>query len=155
MLRPRTYCTPGTPRSAVTIGYVIWSSTISGLRPIHSVETITWVSERSGIASTGVFRNARTPKAAATRTATMVSARFRAHHAMRRSIIAPLPFLRRRLEPALRGDQEIPRGHDDLAGFDAGDYLVKVAGLRSQRDGARREPAVPEIYEHNALVADV
>ena len=41
----------GTPCSAVTRGKVTWSSTICGERPIHSVKTMTWFSERSGIAS--------------------------------------------------------------------------------------------------------
>src|SRR5882762_6274725 len=129
MLSPRTYCTPGTPRRAVTMGYVTWSSTMSGLRPIHSVEMITWVSDRSGIASSGVSQRARTPNPAATMIAARVSTRFRAHHAMRRSIIASLPFLRRRLELALRRYEEIARGHHGLS--------------------------VPEIHEHDALVADV
>src|SRR5258706_5475425 len=155
MLSPRTYCTPGTPRSAVTMGYVTWSSTMSGLRPIHSVETITWVSERSGMASSVVFGKARMPKPAATRIAARVRTRFRAHQAMRRSIIALLPFLRRGFEPALGRDQEIPRGHDDLSGLEARDHLVVVARLRSKGHGARSESAVPQVHEHHTPVADV
>src|SRR5882762_6287689 len=155
MLSPRTYCTPGTPRRAVTMGYVTWSSTMSGLRPIHSVEMITWVSDRSGIASSGVSQRARTPNPAATMIAARVSTRFRAHHAMRRSIIASLPFLRRRLELALRRYEEIARGHHDLSGLEPAQHFVVVPGLGAQGDGARREPSVPEIHEHDALVADV
>src|SRR5690349_8604565 len=121
---------------------------MSGLRPIHSVETITWVSERSGIASSGTFRKARKPRAAATSTTDTVRARFRAHQAMRPSITASLPFLRRRLEPALRRDQEVPRRDHDLARREPRDHLDIVPGLRAEGDLARREPAVPEIHEH-------
>ena len=38
-----------------------WSSISWGLRPIQSVKTITWFSDRSGIASTGIVSMARTP----------------------------------------------------------------------------------------------
>ena len=41
---------------------MIWSSISLGLRPIQSVKTITWFSERSGIASTGVLMTAWTPQ---------------------------------------------------------------------------------------------
>jgi len=34
---------------------VIWSSISRGLRPIQSVNTIAWFSDRSGMASTGVL----------------------------------------------------------------------------------------------------
>src|SRR5690349_21637081 len=155
MLSPRTYRTPGAPRSAVTMGYVTWSSTMSALRPIHSVEMITWVSESSGIASSGVLRKALRPKPAATRMAATVSARFRAHLPMRRSIIAPSPLRPVRLEPALGRDQEVPRGHDGLAGGEARDDFVLVARLRPQGHGARSEPPVSQIHEYDALVADV
>src|SRR5258707_207597 len=128
---------------------------MSGLRPIHSVETITWVSERSGIASRGVFRKARMPRAAVTRTTDTVRTRFRAHHAIQRSIIDPLPFLRRRLEAALRSDQKIPGRHDALARLEARDHLDIVPRLGPQRHLARGETAVPEIHEHEALVARV
>src|SRR3989442_5361757 len=145
MLSPRTYCTPGAPRSAVTIGYVIWSSTMSGLRPIHSVETITCVSERSGMASSGVFRSARTPKPAATMTATRVSARFFAHQAMRRPIMeAPLPFLRRGLESALRRDQKVPRDHYDLSSLEPAHDLVIIPSLCAQGDLPRSEVAIAQ-----------
>ena len=41
---------------------MIWSSISLGLRPIQSVKTITWFSDRSGIASTGVLMTAWTPQ---------------------------------------------------------------------------------------------
>ena len=40
---------------------MIWSSISWGLRPIQSAKTITWFSERSGIASTGIVIMARAP----------------------------------------------------------------------------------------------
>jgi hypothetical protein len=43
----------GAPRSAATMGYVTWSSMMSGLRSQREY-TITWVSDRSGMASTGM-----------------------------------------------------------------------------------------------------
>src|SRR5207244_10904299 len=55
---PRTASTPGAASSVETMGYVTWSSTRSGLRPIHSVQRLTCGSERSGIASNGTLRTA-------------------------------------------------------------------------------------------------
>src|SRR5437870_10763720 len=46
--------TLGSPSSDETIGYVTWSSMMSGLRS-HLLYTITCVSERSGIASSFVL----------------------------------------------------------------------------------------------------
>src|SRR5213082_514414 len=45
---PRTAVTRGDPSIELTTGYVMLSSTRSGARPIHSENTITWTSERSG-----------------------------------------------------------------------------------------------------------
>ncbi len=53
---PRTFFTFGIPSRLLTSGYVTWSSMICGLRPVHSVNTITWFSDRSGIASIGFCR---------------------------------------------------------------------------------------------------
>src|SRR5512142_1475180 len=43
------------------MGYVTWSSTSVGLRPSQFAVMMTWTSERSGIASIGVFLIAHTP----------------------------------------------------------------------------------------------
>ncbi len=48
---PRTSFTCGAAINDEVIGYVTWSSISVGLRPIHSVNTITCGSERSGMAS--------------------------------------------------------------------------------------------------------
>jgi hypothetical protein len=51
----RTNFTLGAARRELEMGYVIWSSTRSGLCPGHSVKIMTCVSERSGMASSGAF----------------------------------------------------------------------------------------------------
>ena len=50
----RTALMPARPWSLRDRGYVTWSSISRGERPIQSVNTITWFSDKSGIASTGV-----------------------------------------------------------------------------------------------------
>src|SRR5438445_9261377 len=60
----RTTRTPGSPCRLTVNGYVIWSSTSCGDRPDQSENTITWLSERSGIASIGVVRSAQYPQPA-------------------------------------------------------------------------------------------
>src|ERR1043165_2302178 len=58
----------------------------SGLWPGHSVRTMTWVSERSGIASSGVVRSEYQPQIASAAAATSVSIGLRAHTATIRPI---------------------------------------------------------------------
>jgi hypothetical protein len=55
----RTTRTPGSPCRLVTSGYVTWSSTSCGERPGQSVKTMTWLSDRSGMASMGVESSAQ------------------------------------------------------------------------------------------------
>ena len=55
----RTTLTPGRPCRLTVSGYVIWSSTSCGERPVQSVKTMTWLSLRSGIASIGVVSSAQ------------------------------------------------------------------------------------------------
>jgi hypothetical protein len=55
----RTTRTPGRPWRLTVSGYVIWSSTSCGERPVQSVKTMTWLSLRSGIASIGVVSSAQ------------------------------------------------------------------------------------------------
>src|SRR5215510_8376630 len=59
----RTTRTPGRPCKLTVSGYVTWSSTSCGDRPGQSVKTMTWLSERSGIASSGVVSSAQYPQA--------------------------------------------------------------------------------------------
>src|SRR2546428_14164224 len=95
------------------------------------------------------------PNPAAMRTATTVRTRFRAHHTMRRRIILGLPFLRRGLELALRRDQEVARGDDDLSGLEPAQHFVHVPGLGAEGDSTRRETSVSQVHEDDPLVAGV
>src|SRR5438552_18454699 len=70
------------------IGYVIWSSIRSGLRPGQSVKTITCTSERSGMASSGLVRSDHTPKAVAKKTRKRTMNRLWALYSMTRLIIS-------------------------------------------------------------------
>src|SRR5437667_2034917 len=90
-VNPRTALTCGVEIKADTIGYVIWSSMRSGLRPIHSVETITCTSEMSGTASSGVFVMAQMPQTVRIRVPVNTRNRLDAHQSMIRPIIARPP----------------------------------------------------------------
>ena len=89
--RPRTSVTPGAASSDDVIGYVTWSSTRSGERPIHSVNTITCGSDRSGMASSGVSRRLHTAAIIAKPTPRNTILRFRALSSMILSIMAGSP----------------------------------------------------------------
>src|SRR6266852_4063532 len=106
---------------------------------------ITCVSERSGTASSDVRNSAATPKPTAIRTAITVNARWRAHAAIRRSIMAGSPLLRRH--------QEIAGRHHHLAGAQSREDFVVAARPRAELDLARREAAVAEINEHDMALA--
>src|ERR671935_775477 len=89
-VNPRTDLTRGVEISDVTIGYVTWSSIKSGLRPIHSVATITWTSEMSGTASSGVFVIAQMPHTVRITVQVNTTNRLDAHQSMIRSIMTLL-----------------------------------------------------------------
>src|SRR5580704_12244340 len=91
-LEDRTTLTPASPCRFTESGYVIWSSISWGLRPIQSVKTITWFSDRSGIASTGIVSMARTPATPSTRDARITMKRLRIDHSMIDSIMVGCPF---------------------------------------------------------------
>src|SRR6266446_2200968 len=65
----------------------------SGLRPIHSVETITCTSEMSGTASSGVFVMAQMPHTVRTTVPVNTRNRFEAHQSIVRSIMSIAPLL--------------------------------------------------------------
>src|SRR5438874_7601964 len=69
----------------------------SGLRPIHSVETMTWTSEMSGTASSGVFVIAQMPQTVRTTVPVNTRNRFDAHQSMIVSIMTIAPVVRVRL----------------------------------------------------------
>src|SRR5881409_57380 len=73
----RTTRTPGSPCRLTVNGYVIWSSTSCGDRPDQSENTITWLSERSGMASIGVVKSAQYPQAPMNRKRAITMKRFR------------------------------------------------------------------------------
>src|SRR5919201_6363093 len=91
-VNPRTDLTRGVEMREVTMGYVIWSSIRSGLRPIHSVETITWTSEMSGTASSGVLVIAQMPQTDRTTVPVNTRNRLAAHQSMIRSIMTFAPL---------------------------------------------------------------
>src|SRR6185295_9064919 len=130
--KPRTSVTWGVPISFETMGYVTWSSTRVGLRPIHSVKTITWGSERSGMASRRVRLMATAEPTRAKPTPNNTSKRLRAQSSMIFSTmgVSSAPGFRDRLlavvfhrrlpldggaQPALGVDEEVARGHDGLS----------------------------------------
>src|SRR5262245_28078560 len=164
MLWPRTAVTFGAASRLETIGYVTWSSTRSGLRPIHSVNTTTCGSERSGSASTGTLRIAST---AATNTAaesTITSPRRAAHHSMSLAIIAASVLVPGRyragsrrvgaeardrgLEPALGVDQERGARHHGVALGEALEHGDAVTVAATRPHAARLEPSAPARQEH-------
>src|SRR4051794_27286036 len=85
-LDDRTTFTPASPCKLTESGYVTWSSISCGLRPIQSVKTITWFSERSGIASTGIVSMARVPATPTAIAARITRNRLRIDHSMIDSI---------------------------------------------------------------------
>src|SRR5437588_8255597 len=104
---------------------------ISGLRPIHSVETITWTSEMSGTASSGVAVIAQMPHRVSTTVPVKTRKRLPVHQSIVRAIMAWL-FCAPQRYALLRGhrqllaadllavlhrhDRDVPRaGHQDLA----------------------------------------
>src|SRR6266478_1516382 len=92
----RTTRTPGKPWRLTVSGYVIWSSTSWGERPVQSVKTMTWLSERSGIASMGVVRSAQYPQPASRAKEAITRKRFLSDTSMSQLITAALPRPRRR-----------------------------------------------------------
>src|SRR3954447_13191204 len=86
-LDERITFTPASPWSRTDSGYVTWSSMSWGLRPIQSVNTITWFSDRSGMASTGVCRTAYSPHTATPTQARITSHRLRTLNSMIRAIM--------------------------------------------------------------------
>src|SRR5579883_1990213 len=61
---PRTSLVRGALSISASSGYVTWSSTSCGPWPGHSVMMMTWISERSGTASTVVRVSAERPASA-------------------------------------------------------------------------------------------
>src|SRR3954453_3163911 len=92
-LDDRTTFTPASPCRLTESGYVTWSSISCGLRPIQSVKTITWFSDRSGIASTGVCNSAYKPQIAIPAHARITSHRLRTENSIIFAIISMDHFI--------------------------------------------------------------
>src|SRR5262245_49850510 len=82
----RTTRTPGRPCRLTVSGYVTWSSISCGERPGQSENTITWLSDRSGIASSGVVSKAQYPHAPSSAKTPTTRKRFRSDSSMSRLI---------------------------------------------------------------------
>src|ERR1043166_3080063 len=110
----RTTRTPGSPWRLTVSGYVIWSSTSWGDRPVQSVKTITWLSLRSGIASIGVVRSAQYPQAPTSRKAPTTRKRLRSETSTNQ-LITHEPLSRRRTDSAT-DDFSVERTDYELGG---------------------------------------
>src|SRR5713101_9900268 len=90
----RTTRTPGNPCRLTVNGYVIWSSISCGERPIQSVKTITWLSDKSGMASIGVVSKAQYPHPPNRRKPIITRNRLRSAASMSQWIMCEFPPLR-------------------------------------------------------------
>src|SRR5260370_11511798 len=116
MVWARTAFTCGAESKVVTIGYVSWSSMTFGGRPGQGVCTMTCTSEMSGNASSGIRCSDQIPASNRNRTPANTRNRFRAHHSMRREIIALHPSRcsdvhtlgQQELAALLRADCDLP-----------------------------------------------
>src|SRR5215831_14922502 len=126
---------------------------------------MTWVSLRSGIASSGTVRIDQMPATTATVTSRNTTKRFRAENSMMASITAVTLMRharrrvrgllmrvlgsahpgRRRLELAFRVDEECPRRHYALAGGKTSNSRHAISEAFADGDLARLEITVPEI----------
>src|SRR3990172_9299905 len=127
-VNPRAVRPRGAETSEVTSGYVTWSSMRSGLRPGHSVDTMTCTSEMSGTASSGVLSIAHPPHAASARAVVNTRNRLCAHHEMMDSIMRHPPGTRHEAPGtwSLRHQSELSRS-DPLAVAQHGDRAVPAA----------------------------
>src|SRR5262249_11582750 len=117
----RTTRTPGSPCRLTVNGYVIWSSTSCGERPGQSVKTMTWLSERSGMASIGVVRSAQYPQSPNSTTPAITRRRFRNDASMSQWIM-PVPQTYKRLSPrcnAWKTREHLGTAHGAIIALDA------------------------------------
>src|SRR5579859_3635254 len=88
MVCPRTAFTRGAASSAVTIGYVTWSSMMLGGCPSQFVWMITCTSEMSGSASSGMLLMDHIPASTMATVPVKTRKRLFAHHSMIREIMS-------------------------------------------------------------------
>src|SRR5215467_1229032 len=108
---------------------------------------MTWVSERSGSASSGMCRIVQTEIASNTSAAAITRYRFSAENRIILLIIASLASHRgqRSAQPRFRVDQEIGPGYHPLALLQPLHHLDLVAGFGSELHFARLELALPQV----------
>src|SRR5262249_17220436 len=130
---------------------------------------ITWVSERSGIASTGMFRTAQTAPTIATPVRMRTRNWSLALSSMIRSTIAraapssvrvaarrrTAERRERRSEARLRVDQEVGGRHDPLTGLEPPQHLVVALRLAAELDRARLEPPFANHDEDDLVLPGV
>src|SRR5215831_14893827 len=122
---------------------------MSGLRSQRE-KTITWVSERSGMASSGMCRTVQAAATSAAAVSNSTRPRLRALNSMMRSTMAASARGtgcgrfggeggERGAEARLGIDQEVRRGDDLVSLGDAVEHLVVAIRLAPEPHGARRE----------------
>src|SRR4029453_8362226 len=124
-----------------------------GLRPIQSAKTMTWFSDKSGIASTGVCNVAYSPPTATPSQMRITSQRFRTLNSMTLAIIFDAPVgasvlvprrrrysgrrrsvHSRRIEPILGIHQERSYRHDAVTLIQPVQHRVVIPGRRPELD---------------------
>src|SRR5215471_15011275 len=114
---------------------------------------MTWVSLRSGIASSGTVRIDQMPATTATVTSRNTTKRLRAENSMM-ALITAMPLMRRLRRPhpsrgcfelAFRIDEECPGRHDPLAGGQTPGNRHAIANTFADGHLSRLEISVPEI----------
>ena len=140
-------------------GYVTWSSTSCGERPDQSVNTITWLSERSGMASIGVVSSAQYPQAPTRKKTAITRKRFRIDSSINRLITprssAASPSartelcasgkrrLRRKIGMWLQNSEGEERLSHDVGRHPAGCLAHRThhgAAIERHRDGSGSDP---------------
>src|SRR5437879_4714230 len=101
---------------------------------------ITWVSERSGTASSRVLNRAEIPSPNTINTPITVKTRWRPQASINRSITIASPLLSRRTKLAFGGHEEVARGHHDLPCSHTTADLVVATGTHAELHFARLEP---------------
>src|SRR6266850_7290947 len=148
----RTTRTPARPCRLVVKGYVTWSSTSCGLCPGQSVKTMTWLSERSGIASIGVARRAHQPQPASAMYTATTRKRLRSDSSMSLLIMShdtrPCPGARyvRQAMPGSRPEQT----HDDRQWLQEKDGEQDVRRNRRRRDRCSGPPGIAQNKRRHA-----
>src|SRR3954471_16694700 len=123
----------------------------SGLRS-HCEYTMTWVSPRSGSASSATWRIDHHPAIAAVSAIATTATRCFADRSMMRLIMAA-SAASRQPHAALGIEQERPRDHDALAGAQSAEDLDAIAGTAANIDPPRLERSWMPLDEDRVVQA--